>query len=307
VFVHSGLPFPVTSPADALAAEMPKTAAAQSATATILFMSSQPPSGGVITASVTRYRPRAHSSTAARRQRNGSTTIASAGRARRYSRRVVTRRRVVIALSVLATCVVLLLAPLVIVHLDTMGDLSDSPAAVRRHHQVALVLGAGLTRDGQVTWFLRDRLDAAIALYRAGKVDGLLLSGDNRVRGHDEPGAMRAYARSQGVPAGAITLDDAGLDTYASCYRARHIFGVRTAEVVTQRYHLPRAVFLCRAVGISADGLGVRDWGRVPTGKMIHYQAREVLADVKAVWDADVTTPKPVLGRREHLNLQPAA
>jgi vancomycin permeability regulator SanA len=219
-----------------------------------------------------------------------------------------TRRRVLIALSALAAVLVLLLAPLVVIHLDTMGDLSDSPSAVHRHHQVALVPGAGLTADGKVTWFLRDRLDDAIALYRQGKVDGLLLSGDNHLRTHDEPGAMRAYALSQGVPAAAITLDYAGFDTYDSCYRARHIFGVRSAEVVTQRYHLPRAVYLCRAVGIEADGLGARDWGRVPTAKMIHYQAREVLADVKAMWDADVSTPKSTyLGRHERLNLQPAA
>jgi vancomycin permeability regulator SanA len=221
---------------------------------------------------------------------------------------MITRRRVLILVAVLAALLVLLLTPLVIIHLDTMGGLSDSAAAVHRHHQVALVLGAGLTRGGTVTWFLRDRLDAAIALYREGKVDGLLLSGDNHVSTHDEPGAMRAYALSQGVPAGAITLDYAGFDTYDSCYRARHIFGVRSAEVVTQRYHLPRAVYLCRAVGIDADGLGVRDWGRVPTATMIHYQAREVLADVKAVWDADVSTPQSTYGgRHEHLNLQPAA
>ncbi len=221
---------------------------------------------------------------------------------------MITRRRVVIVVALLAAVAVLLLTPLVIIHLDTMGDLSDSAAAVHRHHQVALVLGAGLTRSGTVTWFLRDRLDAAIALYRQGKVDGLLLSGDNHVSTHDEPAAMRAYALSQGVPAGAITLDYAGFDTYDSCYRARHIFGVRSAEVVTQRYHVPRAVYLCRAVGIDADGLGVRDWGRVPTPTMVHYQAREILADVKAVWDADVTNPPSTYGgRREHLNLQPAA
>ena len=119
---------------------------------------------------------------------------------------------------------------------------------------------------------------------------------------------MRTYALSQGVPSGAITLDYAGFDTYDSCYRARHIFGVRSAEVVTQRYHVPRAVYLCRAVGIDADGLGVRDWGRVPAAKMIHYQAREVLADVKAVWDADVSNPTSTyLGRHEQLHLQPVA
>jgi vancomycin permeability regulator SanA len=221
---------------------------------------------------------------------------------------MITRRRILILLGAFAAAVVLLLTPLVIIHLDTLGELSDSAADVRDHHQIALVLGAGLTRDGQVTWFLRDRLDAAVALYRRGKVDGLLLSGDNHVSTHDEPGAMRAYALSQGVPAGAITLDYAGFDTYDSCYRARHIFGVRSAEVVTQRYHLPRAVYLCRAVGIDADGLGVRDWGRVPTEKMIHYQAREVLADVKAVWDADVSKPSSTyLGKHERLNLQPVA
>lgn len=213
-----------------------------------------------------------------------------------------------IVLATFAAMLVLLLAPLVLIHLDTMGELSDSPADVHRHHQVALVLGAGLTKDGTVTWFLRDRLDAAITLYREGKVDGLLLSGDNHVSTHDEPGAMRSYALSQDVPAGAITLDYAGFDTYDSCYRARYIFGVRSAEVVTQRYHAPRAVYLCRAVGIDADGLGVRDWGRVPTAKMIHYQAREVLADVKAVWDADVSKPSATyMGRHEHLNLQPVA
>lgn len=213
-----------------------------------------------------------------------------------------------IVLATFAAMLVLLLAPLVLIHLDTMGELSDSPADVHRHHQVALVLGAGLTKDGTVTWFLRDRLDAAITLYREGKVDGLLLSGDNHVSTHDEPGAMRSYALSQDVPAGAITLDYAGFDTYDSCYPARYIFGVRSAEVVTQRYHAPRAVYLCRAVGIDADGLGVRDWGRVPTAKMIHYQAREVLADVKAVWDADVSKPSATyMGRHEHLNLQPVA
>jgi len=221
---------------------------------------------------------------------------------------MITRRRILFGLTVLAAAAALLLAPLVLIHLDTMGDLSDSPSDVHSHHQVALVLGAGLTRDGSVTWFLRDRLDAAIALYRHGKVDGLLLSGDNHVSTHDEPGAMRAYALAQGVPAGAITLDYAGFDTYDSCYRARHIFGVQSAEVVTQRYHVPRAVYLCRAVGIDADGLGVPDWGRVPTAKMIHYQAREVLADVKAVWDADVSKlSSTYLGKHERLNLQPVA
>ena len=140
-----------------------------------------------------------------------------------------------------------------------------------------------------------------------GKVDGLLMSGDNHTASHDEPGAMRSYGIAHGVPAAAITLDYAGFDTYDSCYRARHIFGVKSAVVVTQGYHAPRAVYLCRSVGVDADALTVPDWGRVPAAKMVHYQAREVLADVKAVWDADVATPSPrYLGAHEQLHLQPA-
>jgi vancomycin permeability regulator SanA len=216
-----------------------------------------------------------------------------------------TRRRLLLAAGTLLVPVIALLAPFVIIRMDASGHIASDASDVE-HHQVAIVLGAGLTRDGKATWFLADRLDAAIRLYRLGKVDGLLMSGDNSVASHDEPAAMRAYALSKGVPAGAITLDDAGFDTYDSCYRAWRIFGVRSAVVVTQNYHLPRAVYLCRSVGIEADGLGVRDWGRVPTGKMVHYQARELFADVKAVWDADVSNPAPrFLGRREQLHLLP--
>jgi vancomycin permeability regulator SanA len=157
-----------------------------------------------------------------------------------------------------------------------------------------------------VSPFLRDRLDAAIRLYRLGRVDGLLLSGDNHVAEYDEPSAMRAYALEQGVPDGAITLDYAGFDTYDTCFRAHAIFGVTGAIVVTQGYHLPRAVYLCRSVGIDAEGLSVPDWGHVPTDRMVHYQAREVLADMKALWDVEVTGRDPrYLGDREPLNLLP--
>ena len=212
----------------------------------------------------------------------------------------------VIAAGLLLAVVTLLFVPLLVIRADTSGRLTSDPADVS-HHQVALVLGAGLTRDGTPTWFLADRLDAAIRLYRMGKVAGLLMSGDNHTASHDEPGAMRTYAIAHGVPAAAITLDYAGFDTYDSCYRARHIFGVQSAVVVTQGYHAPRAVYLC-SVGINADALTVPDWGRVPAAKMVHYQAREVLADVKAMWDADVATPSPrYLGAREQLHLQPAS
>jgi vancomycin permeability regulator SanA len=200
---------------------------------------------------------------------------------------------------------VVLAVPLLIIRVKTNSRLNGDPASVP-HRQVALVPGAGLTASGDVTWFLRDRLDAAIKLYQLGKVDGLLLTGDNHTKGYDEPSAMRAYAMNHGVPSGAITLDYAGFNTYDSCYRARHIFGVSGAVVVTQGYHLPRAVYLCRSVGIDVAGLAVADWGHVPTDKMVRYQARELLADAKALWDTDVVDRNPrCLGRHEKLNLQP--
>ena len=221
---------------------------------------------------------------------------------------MITRRRLKIAAALAAGCLVLLLAPLVIIQVEVHGDTAGSVAAVSGHHQVAIVPGAGLNGKGYPSLFLRERLDGAIALYRAGKVDGLLLSGDNHVGSYNEPAAMRAYALSHGVPAGAITLDYAGFDTYDTCFRARRIFGVQSAVVVSQSYHVPRAVYLCRSAGIDASGLGVPDWGQIPSSKMAYYQAREVLADVKAVWDADVTHPAPrYLGAHQRLHLQPFA
>ena len=98
-----------------------------------------------------------------------------------------------IAAGLLAAGVALLFGPLLVIRVDTDGGLTSDPADVS-HHQVALVLGAGLTAKGTPTWFLADRLDAAIRLYRLGKVDGLLMSGDNHVASHDEPTAMRTYA-----------------------------------------------------------------------------------------------------------------
>ncbi|HSS54301.1 MAG TPA: ElyC/SanA/YdcF family protein [Gaiellales bacterium] len=211
-----------------------------------------------------------------------------------------------IAAGLLVAAVALLFVPVLLIRVGTGAGLTSDAADVS-HHQVALVLGAGLTAKGTPSWFLADRLDAAIRLYRMGRVDGLLMSGDNHVAGHDEPTAMRAYAIAHGVPAAAITLDYAGFDTYDSCHRARHIFGVQSAVVVTQSYHAPRAVYLCRSVGVDADALTVPDWGRVPAAKMVRYQAREVLADAKAVWEADVTIPsRRYLGAHEQLHLQPA-
>jgi len=117
---------------------------------------------------------------------------------------------------------------------------TDAQAVPER--PVALVFGAGYWPDGTPSDVMKDRVEAAIALYRAGRVQKVLFSGDNRFVNYNEPEKMREYALSLGLPDEAIALDYAGRRTYDTCYRARDIFGLRKVVLVTQRYHLPRAL-----------------------------------------------------------------
>lgn len=178
--------------------------------------------------------------------------------------------------------------------------LSDDATTVPER-PVAIVFGAGLEPDGSPSAALRDRLDGAIAAYHAGRVPHLLLTGDNSSTQYDEVSAMRDYALARGVPGEAITRDYAGFDTYDSCFRARDVFGVRAAVLVTQDYHLPRAVYVCRSLGIDAVGLQIPDWQFHPErmswawpGDMARsYTVREWLARVQAVEEVTVTHPQP--------------
>lgn len=162
----------------------------------------------------------------------------------------------------------------------------------------ALVFGAGLRRDGTPTTVLRDRVDTAAALYRAGKVQKLLFSGDNRFLNYNEPESMRQYALGLGIPDEAIVLDYAGRRTYDSCYRASAIFGLKDALLVTQPFHLPRAVFTCNQLGLSAQGVkaSVSSFSR---RLLLIWHIREIPASAMAVWEAVITQPLPVLGEPE--------
>lgn len=182
---------------------------------------------------------------------------------------------------------------------DNQPLIYESPAQVAAR-PVALVFGGGIYADGSLTPMLRDRVDTAIALYRAGKVRKLLMSGDNRVIEYDEPGRMYDYAVSQGMPAADIVRDYAGLRTYDSCYRAGAIFGVRGAVLVTQRFHLVRALYTCRALGMDAVGV-VAD--RQPYGGESYYELREAAAILAAWLDVNLIRPQPVLGDRIDLGL----
>ena len=182
-----------------------------------------------------------------------------------------------------------------------------SPADDAPPRQAALVLGARVHRSGRLSAMLADRVAAAVDLYHSGRVDALLMSGDNSRPDYNEPDAMRDYAISLGVPESAIFLDYGGRRTYDSCYRARHIFQTDGLVVVTQQFHLPRALMLCRGLGIDAVGVAA-DYKR-PTGyseRSLQYsRTREIPATALAVVDLLRREEPPVMG--DPLPLFPAA
>jgi SanA protein len=149
----------------------------------------------------------------------------------------------------------------------------------------ALVLGAGVRDDGTPSDVLRDRLDEALDLYRAGRVTKLIVSGDHQTARYDEPNAMRVYLEANGVPASAVFMDHAGLDTYSSMWRARHVFGASRIVVVTQQFHLARAVWCARALGMEAEGSAA---DRHVYRGIAWLQVREVVSRTKAFVDVTV-------------------
>jgi len=168
-------------------------------------------------------------------------------------------------------------------------DLDEVPP-----RRVAIVLGAGISA-GLPTPALADRIEAAAALYHAGKVRKLLMTGDNSIVGYNEPGVMKEHAQRLGVPAEDIILDYAGRRTYDSCYRARAIFGLTDALVVTQPFHLPRATYLCANLGVDAVGYEATNRYFSPYTRA-QWQLREMLASAAAWWDIHIARPVPILG-----------
>jgi len=163
---------------------------------------------------------------------------------------------------------------------------------------VAIVLGAEVYPGGEPSPFLAARLDIAKRLLDEGKVRAILVSGDHSRWDYDEPGSMQVYLVARGVPVSQVVLDYAGFDTYDSCARAKRVFGVRKAIVVTQSYHIDRAVTLCRGQGIDASGVG-DDSVRIYTEPWAHSYVREQGAIVKAAVDAISHRDPVFLGRHE--------
>ncbi|MDZ4159842.1 MAG: ElyC/SanA/YdcF family protein [Anaerolineaceae bacterium] len=164
--------------------------------------------------------------------------------------------------------------------------------------RAAIVFGAGLQHDGSPAAVLKDRVETAAKLYFAGKVEKLLMSGDNRFVNYNEPGAMLEHAESLGVPREDIVLDYAGRRTYDTCYRARFIFGIEEAILVTQKFHLPRALYTCSVLGINSTGVAA-DQRVYRRAALAYWQMRETPATLVALWELWVSKPIPVLGNPE--------
>lgn len=157
--------------------------------------------------------------------------------------------------------------------------------------QVAVVLGAAILRSGDLSPVLRHRADTAILIYNAGKVEKILVTGDNSSLSHNEVNPVRKYLIKAGIPEEDIFLDHAGFDTYSSMYRARDIFLTETSIVVTQGFHLPRAIYISRSLGVTTYGM------RADQGTYrFRNNIRELGADVKAVFNLIIKRQPKYLG-----------
>jgi SanA protein len=186
----------------------------------------------------------------------------------------------------------------------TTRSLIFNPEDSIQPYPVAIIFGAGLNRDGSPSTVLRDRVATGVDLYKSGKVKKLLMSGDNRFLNYNEPGAMQQYAISQGVPETDIVMDYAGRRTYDTCYRAKHIFQLESAVLVSQDYHLPRAVFTCKELGLPAIAVRAdrRTYRSLPS---LIWKVREMPATLTAFVEVWLTHPQPVLGEPEPIFIAP--
>jgi vancomycin permeability regulator SanA len=194
-------------------------------------------------------------------------------------------------------CIFMLAGPIAYTFLSTRGnryDLGRTPPQNIPFHHVAIVFGAGILPDGEPTPYLRHRIETAVKLYKARRVNVLLMTGDNSVTYHNEPLVMKDYAVKLGMPAKAIVVDDAGFNTYDSCYRAHVIFGLDNATLVSQGYHLPRAMVTCQSLGVANTGVIAVHAGRDFT---ISYIARELVSTDKMVLQLVFKPAPTILGK----------
>lgn len=206
------------------------------------------------------------------------------------TRSIKPKVKILIAIACLAL-VVILAGPPVIIHsgkhqiYTKVKDVEET--------QVGIVFGAGVLPNGKPTDMLRDRLDTAAELYENEKVQKIVVSGDNRVSHYNEPQAMYNYLIENDIPEEDIVRDYAGRRTYDTCYRAHEIFGIEKAILISQGYHLPRAIYLCQNFGVESAGLSAT---RHSYPGETWFKTREIIALYRSILDIYIIKPVPVLG-----------
>jgi SanA protein len=188
-------------------------------------------------------------------------------------------KRIIMMGLILLTCLLIfILATNLYIISSTSGQISDGKNLDKPNAECIIVLGARVYADGSLSPMLRDRIDEAIRLYEAGYAPKILMSGDNSLVMYNEVYAMKKYAVLKGVPKDVIFMDHAGFSTYDSIYRAKAIFQIKSAIIVTQRYHLYRAIYIADSFGLKV--LGVNADPRSYAGQT-NRDLREILARVK--------------------------
>lgn len=195
---------------------------------------------------------------------------------------------------ILALCIVLGLTAVFAIHMRVASVgarrlLTAEEATQLEDVDCILVLGCGVNADGTPSLMLKDRLECSLELYQLGAASKLLMSGDHGQPDYDEVGTMKQYAVHAGVPSSDVFMDHAGFSTYESMYRAKEIFQAKKVVIVSQEYHLYRAIYIAQALGL--DAYGVAADGQGYAGQWSR-DIREILAQVKDFFTS-IFQPKP--------------
>lgn len=148
--------------------------------------------------------------------------------------------------------------------------------------KTGIILGASVHSDGKLSPILTDRVETAYQLYKLNKIENFLVSGDHKSDDYDEVNTIKNYLLKKGVPAGDIILDHSGFDTYDSMFRAKSVFGVEDAIVITQKFHLPRSLYIAKNLNANYKGLEAVPLAYTSSETI---KRREQLANFKAVWE----------------------
>ncbi|HLD21821.1 MAG TPA: ElyC/SanA/YdcF family protein [Patescibacteria group bacterium] len=211
------------------------------------------------------------------------------------------RKTIFIILTIISfSCIIYIIAIPALIIQKQKKNIYQHTANIDKNYQVGIVFGAGIRPGGIPSDILEDRLDVAAKLYRENRIQKILVSGDNRTPDYDEPGAMYNYlVNTQQIPKEDIVRDYAGLRTYDTCIRAKEIWDVEEALLITQGFHLLRALFTCNALGVQSAGYSAT---QQEYQEDLLFKLREVLAIHNAVLDIYFLHPSYVGGEKESID-----